>query len=234
MSPVLASAVLEMLPHAIAIALTPIAVTATLLFLASSRPLPRAIALFVGSVLTQGIVGVIGIAVIDGEGFGSSGQPPHWMLIGQTVAGLVLVVIGIRAVMPAFTGRRPPQDESERPAWLRSIDAMSVPVAFGIGIANMTINVGNLIFTLGGAAVIAESDPSGAAAAGLLIVFVLISHITVWGPIGGYVFFPARSETVLAGMESWLARNSPIVLGAILLFIGWNLAMSGAAALANV
>jgi hypothetical protein len=145
------------------------------------------------------------------------------------------MAVGLRAVAPAFTGRRPPpSDEDERPAWLRSIDSMSVPVAFGIGVANMTVNVGNLIFTLGGASVIAESDPSVSAAAGLLILFVLISHITVWVPLGGYMFFPERSANVLKGMEAWLARNSPIVLGGILLFIGWNLATSGAAALANV
>ena len=96
---VLAGVWVDVLPWAIAIALTPIAVTAVVMFLGSERGLAKSLALLVGDAATMTVIAVLAVAFFGGAGFAEDGTPPREILVLELIAGLVLVGIsawGIR------------------------------------------------------------------------------------------------------------------------------------------
>jgi Sap, sulfolipid-1-addressing protein len=231
---VLGSVYRDLLPWAIAIALTPIAVTAVVMFLGSERGRAKSLALLAGDALTMAVVAAIGVSLGGGEGFAADGTPAKQILIGELIAGLALTGLSAWQIERQLRIRRARREgaRQEPPAWLRSIDKVGVPFAFGIGVANMTINVGNLVFTLCGAAAIANHDLTTGEEVAAIFFFVLVATATVWGPIGIDVLMPKRSVVLLDRIKRWIGANALLVLDGILLLIGLNLIGASIAALA--
>jgi hypothetical protein len=231
---VLGGVYLDLLPWAIAIALTPIAVTAVVMFLGSERGLAKSLALLAGDAATMAVITAIGVSFAGGEGFASDGTPAKEILLGELIAGLVLTGISVWQIDRQVKTRRARGTDApqEPPGWLRAIDEVGVPLAFGIGVANMTVNVGNLVFTLCGAAAIANNDLTAGEEVAAIAFFVLVATATVWGPIGVHVLVPKRSGVLLARIKRWIGANALLVLDCILLLIGLNLIGASIAALA--
>ena len=232
MTPVVAGVYADLLPWAIAIALTPIAVTAVVVFLGSEHGLPKSFALLAGDAGAMALVTALAVSLTDGGGFAEDGTPPHEILVAQLIAGLVLVAISAWGIRRRLKERREGAPASqEEPGWLKAVDRIGVPLAFGIGVGNMTINVGNLVFTLSGAAVITNADLSSTDEVLAIAFFVLVATSTVWGPIAIFLGMPDRAPVLLRRIKSWIAANGVLVLDGILLLIGLNLIAASIAGL---
>jgi hypothetical protein len=170
----------------------------TILFLGSRRPLPNAGALALGYFATCAVIGVSGLVLFGGAESAVS-------TVGRVISvavGALLVVLGLRSLLNA------PDPDASPPGWMESINSMSPPKAFGVGMALFPIQIKNLaIFVACLNLIIASSlGPRGnIAALGLVAV---VFAIPVLALIGLYATVPQRASAVLSSMRSWMGKHN--------------------------
>jgi hypothetical protein len=119
----------ELLPGLLVLAIggsvAPPLLLLTILFLGSRRPLPNATALALGYFATCTVIGILGLVLF---GDAEDGVSTVGTVISVTVGGL-LIALGLRSLLKA------PDPDASPPGWMESIDSMSPPRAFWIGVA---------------------------------------------------------------------------------------------------
>jgi Sap, sulfolipid-1-addressing protein len=183
----------------------------TTLLLGSRRPLPNAGALALGYFTTCAILGILGLTFF---GEAQSIVSVVGRVISATVGGLLLV-LGLRSLLGS-----PDPDSSPPPRWIESINTMSPPRAFGIGMALFPIQIKNLaIFVACLELIIASSfSPQGSIAALMLVLVIFVIPVLVL--IGLYLAVPRRASSVLGSLQAWMGNNSRAITVVICFVFG--------------
>jgi hypothetical protein len=209
---------LEILPLAIVCALSPWAIVAVILMLASDRP-SNAIAWLAGWTLSTFGIGVLIILFFGGYDFSKSGTPSTIACVVQVVLGVLLLVAAGRfwSRRPARTGQLP-----KEPGWMKRIGTMRPIWAFLIGA--FWINT-TLVVAAGVDALRAELPTNQSIAA--FAAFTLVT-ISVQAALILYAYLlPKRAAVGLKGIREWIARNQESALALIALVLAVWLAAKG-------
>ena len=204
----------ELLPGLLVLAIggsvAPPLLLLTILFLGSRRPLPNAGALALGYFATCAAIGVSGLILFGGA---ESAVSMVGRVISVTV-GALLIVLGLRSLLKA------PDPDASPPGWMESIDSMSPPRAFGIGMALFPLQIKNLaIFVACLNLIIASSlSPEGSIAA--LVLVLLVFAIPVLVLIGLYAAVPRRAATMLGSLQTWMRKHNRAITVVICLVFG--------------
>ena len=161
------SVVGEILPFAVAVAISPVPIIAVILMLFSARAGANGPAFLGGWVVGLLAVSVIVLALSGVAGLGT-GATPTWVALLELVLGVVLLLLGWQK----FTDRPPAGTAAPLPKWLQAVDQMTPGKAFGMGALLSGVNPKNLVLTAAAALVIAQAGLSGVDAAIAVIVFV--------------------------------------------------------------
>jgi len=204
----------ELLPGLILLAIggsiAPPLLLLTLLFLGSRRPLPNAGALALGYFATCAAIGVSGLILFGGA---ESIVSTVGMVISVTV-GALLIVLGLRSLLKA------PDPDVSPPGWMESIDSMSPPRAFGIGVALFPLQVKNLaIFVACLNLIVASSLTLEGSILALMLVLVVFT-IPVLVLIGLYAVVPRRAATMLGSLQTWMRKRNRAITVVICLVFG--------------
>lgn len=209
-------AVGDILPLALAVAISPIPIIAAILMLLS----PKAKATSVGFLLGW-VVGII-VAVVVFTALGSlvaladdDGPTP--------VAGVVKIVLGLALVVLAFgQWRKRPRDGAvpTLPKWMSAIDTMKPGASFGLAFLLAAINPKNLIMAAAAGVAIATSGVNGGEIVLVIVIYVVIAAITVAAPVIAYLVAADRLRPVLTSLRVWLLANNATVMAVLLLVIG--------------
>jgi hypothetical protein len=169
----------------------------TILFLGSRRPLPNAGALALGYFATCAIIGVSVIILFGGAG----GAVSTVGRVISTTVGALLVVLGLRSLLGS------PDPDASPPGWMESINSVSPPKAFGIGMALFPLQIKNLaIFVACLNLIIASSlGPRGSIAA--LGLVLLVFAVPVLALIGLCAAVPQRASTILEFLRRWMVKH---------------------------
>jgi Sap, sulfolipid-1-addressing protein len=169
----------------------------TVLLLGSRRPLPNAGALALGYFATCAVIGVSGLTLF---GEAQSIVSTVGRVISVTV-GVLLIVLGLRSLLSS------PDPEASLPGWMESVNSMSPPRAFAVGMALFPIQIKNLaIFVACLELIIASSlSPQGSIVAlGLVLVIFVIPVLVL---IGLYAAGPQIASTMLGSLQKWMGNN---------------------------
>ena len=200
----------ELLPFAAGLALTPAAIATGILFLGSKRPLANAIAFAAAFSLVYA-----GLAAVVLAAAGTASQPlvDDRTKNGITLAiGLLLLALALVAWLRA-RGRPP-----HRPRWLDMVDTASPREALGLGVALAVLNP-NVPILLAGLATITAADVSTADQVVGAVFLLAASQVGLAGPILWYAVRPAAAGRGLDRVGDWLARHERLVdLGVVLVF----------------
>ena len=182
----------------------------TILFLGSRRPLPNAGALALGYFATCAVIGVSGLILFGGAG---SAVSTVGRVISTTV-GALLVVLGLRSLLNA------PDPDASPPGWMESINSMSPPRAFGVGMALFPLQIKNLaIFVACVNLIIASSlSPRGSIAA--LGLVLLVFAIPVLALICLSATVPQRASTILESLRTWMGKHNRSITVVLCLVFG--------------
>ncbi len=182
----------------------------TILSLGSRRPIPNAVALALGYFATCAVIGVSGLILFGEAG---SAVATAGRVISVSV-GALLIVLGIRNLSNA------PDPDAQPPRWMESMNSMSPPRAFGVGMVLFPLQIKNLaIFVACLNLIIASSLSLGGSLAALMLVLVIFA-IPVLALIGLYAATPQRATTLLGSLQAWMGRNSRTITVAICLVFG--------------
>ena len=219
------SLLLELVPSALGLAITPAAIATTILFLGSTRPVVNALAFATPFALVYGAFATI-VLVASAR----SSKPlvgDHTKHVVSLLAGLLLLELALGTWLRGRHAHRGPVRESHL---LAGVHSARPPTAFGTGLVEAVLNPNVAILT-SGLATIGAADVSEAAQVGGAVFLVAGSLVGLLGPILWYVLRRDSAEQALARSNAWLGQHEHQVNSAVLVVFGVLFTAKGAVGL---
>lgn len=212
----------QILPLAIAVALSTVPIIAAILILLSdARPLVS-IALLIGWACGMALiltVFTVGVALI----------PASAPARNDTTIGLTRIVLGTALLIYSilkWRGRtKGPQTP---PRWMSAIDRITPIGALGFGAA-LALRPKNIVLSIAGAVVIGDASLPAGDAVLVIVIFTLIGVSTVAAPIIGYLSAPERTQHPLDATRALIIENSGTIMLVVALMVSALLIGSGIA-----
>jgi hypothetical protein len=220
----------NLIPYALGIATSPIAVIAVILMLLSKRGRANS-----SSFLGGWLVGVVGASIVllalaRKLHNGSNGSSSHTSSILEVILGAVLVVLAA----DSFRKRPKHGEKAVLPKWLETIDSLTPGKSALVGMVSPLgggLNPTNLLLIAGAMVALSQYHlaPGGDAVA--ILVFALIGISTIAAPVVIYWAAGKKAQSILDRMKAWLTQHNAVVTAALLLVIGAVLIGEGIAKL---
>ncbi|MDF2822981.1 MAG: putative threonine efflux protein [Mycobacterium sp.] len=205
------SALAELIPLAMVVALSPLSIIPAVLVLHTPRPKPTGLAFLAGWVVALAALTSLFLAVSGLLG-GMGGQPPNWASWLRIVIGAALLVFGVFRWVTRHT--KPHQMPGTRQL---TTAGPGKALAFG---ALLTVVNPKVLFicAAAGLAIGTSGLPNGAPAA--VAVFVALSASTVALPVLAYAASGERLDPTLASVKAWMEKHNAALVAGILVVIG--------------
>jgi hypothetical protein len=219
----------ELVPFVVGLAITPAAITVTILLLGSKRPVANASCFAVAFAIVYGIVSIVVLAVS-----GTRSKP----LISSGTKAVITLCVGLVlllfAILTEVRHRRaevlPADAPARRTGLLATINTATPAKAFSLGLILAVLNP-NIPILLAGLATIAAAPVSLAGRAVGAVLLVAGAELGLLGPLGWYLLRPATATTMLERAKGWLARHEHALDLAVLIIFGAIFTIKGAVGL---
>lgn len=212
-------AVGQVLPLAVAVALSPLPIIGVVLILATPHGRMNSAAFLLGAV--AGVAAVTGGLLLAANAGDASdgGAPADWVSVGKLVLGFLL----LRFAWSKWRARPRAGEVPELPAWMQAVDTLTPAKAAGLGVLLAAVNPKNLVLLIAGAAAIAQTGAGSADQTAALAVFVAVACAGVWIPVLLSAVLGARAQQPLEGLRDWMARESATIIAVICVLIAAKL-----------
>jgi threonine/homoserine/homoserine lactone efflux protein len=206
----------DVLPLAIAAAISPFPIIGVVLMLVTPRGRRNGSMFILGWIVGLAVVGVVGLAIASGAGASDHGSASDTANLFQIGLGIALLVFAVRA----WRKRPNAGEEPTMPKWMNAVDEFSPLQAALTGVALAAVNPKNLLLTLAAATTIAAT---GLAVSDQVIAFTVYAAIATIGVAVPLVLFLAlgtRSQSLLEDLKTWLAHNNATIMAVIFVILG--------------
>jgi hypothetical protein len=203
----------QLIPVALAAALSTVPIMATLFILLSERRRVTALPFLAGWVL--GTAGGLTLATLAAQAL--PGRPRQFAALTDNLEILVggaLVLFGLVTLV-----RHTRTSTGQRPSWMEGIGSLGPLPAFGIGLALNFRPKALLLFAAGGLA-ISGAPPFVDDSLFLILVYTAIATSTVVAPTLATVFFPDRMGPRLVMARDWVGAHGTAVTGVVMILVG--------------
>jgi hypothetical protein len=217
----MSTAIGEMLPLAIGIAISPVPIIAIILMLITPKARGNGLAFLGGWMLGLAIVGTIVLIVAGTADVATSSGPSRAASVIKLILGLLLLVAAWRQ----FQHRPKPGEEAPMPKWMRALDHFTTGRALAIGALLSGANPKNLVLCATAAAGIAQTGLAGAQQAVVLFILIVVGSLGIIAPVGVYFAMGDKATRVLEGWRTWLAANDATAM--IVLFLVFGVVLIG-------
>ncbi len=215
----------EILPYAMAVAISPIPIIAVVLTLLSPKAKAASVGLLAGWV--AGIIVTVTLFILVSELLPedrSDGSKPVLGTI-KIALGAVFLFVAIRQ----WRSRPEKGMEVTLPTWMKAIDKASVMSAAVIGFLLSAVNPVNLLMLGSAGLTIGSSELRGGSLAIVVAVFAAIAASTMVIPVVGYLLAARRLAGPLELLRGWLARYNAVIVALVLLVVGVHMIFQGLA-----
>ncbi|GAB2536496.1 GAP family protein [Nocardia heshunensis] len=207
----------QILSHAVGVAISPLALIAIILILASPRGRTNALAFVAGWVAT---VTVVLLAVVTlGEAAGAhqrDGGPATWVSWFRLVFGLLLLLMALRQLKIHNAW----ESGGELPPQLRRLDEFRPGRCAALGAILVLSNPKNVIQMAVGGVTVAEGDTSALASTVAVVAFIVIASLGVLVPLGVHYFGGGTAHATLDRWRQWTVRNHAGIMSVLFLVLG--------------
>jgi hypothetical protein len=216
----------ELLPLAVAIAISITTIITTILMLLSPKAKRRTVGLLVGCVV--GVGGAVALFAL------LAGLLPTQDSGGSRAAAVINMVVGVLLVVLALRQWRvrPARgDQAELPRWMTEVDSMTPTKALVLGVLLSAVVPKNLLLALSAGVIVSEAGLSVGKASVVIVVFTVLATSTVAVPVVAHLVAPARMHGPFQRLREWLVENNVTIMGLLLLLIGVVMIGNGIASL---
>jgi hypothetical protein len=215
----------EILPYAMAVAISPIPIIAVVLTLLSPKAKAASVGLLAGWV--AGIIVTVTLFILVSEIL-----PEHRSDVSTPILGTIQIALGALFLFMAirqWRSRPKKGTEVTLPAWMQAIDKASVVSAAVIGFLLSAVNPVNLLMLVSAGLTIGSSELRGGSLAIVVAVFVAIAASTMVIPVACYLLAAAKLARPLELLRGWLARYNAVIVALLLLVVGVYMIFQGLA-----
>ena len=206
------SVLIELIPLALVVALSPFSVIPAVLVLHTARPRPTALAFLAGWLVGLAALTSIFLAVSGLIG-GLGGKPPGWASWLRIVVGAALIVFGVYKWLTR-------QKSTHSPKWMQSMSKLTPARAGVTGLALTIVNPKVLFICAAAGLAIGTTKLAGAQLWLAVLWFVVVAGSTVALPILAYAVSGDRLDGPLTRLKEWMERQHAVLVAAILVVIG--------------
>lgn len=220
---------LSLIPPALGIVLSPLAVLAVIAVLLSERARLNSLAFLIGRVtgITVAVAG--GYLVLRALDVQARPQQAVWLVLLHFVLALVLLV-GAGYVLlrgrqrgQEMAAARTPAEVAEAapqlPGWLQSVDRFTPLRTTALGLGLFLLNPIDVSCAVIGALTIVLSEISTTAQVAVLAVFIAVGSISVVIPVLILQIRGDAAKDSLQRMRAWIAGNPHVLKAALLVVI---------------
>lgn len=214
----------QVLPEAIGIALSPFPIIGLILMLLSKNARSNSLMFMFGWLAGLTIVAFLVLALVNaGKLATSESTTETGVLWGKLLLGIALLFLAFR------NWRKRPKagEQATMPKWMTTIDSIPPSRAFILGVLLSGVNPKNLLLDVAAASTIAAANLDTTSTVIVTIVFILISSITIIGPVLYVQIAGERAEKGLNELKLWLTQNNATIMAVLLLVIGIKLIGDG-------
>lgn len=214
----------QVLPEAIGIALSPFPIIGLILMLLSKNARRNSLMFMFGWLLGLTLVAIIVLALVNaGKISAGDSTTQTGVLWGQLLLGVALLFLAFR------NWRKRPKagEQPELPKWMATIDSIQPSRALILGVLLSGLNPKNLLLNISADTTISAAALTTTETAMVTIAFILISSITIIGPVLYVQIAGERAEKSLNELKVWLTQNNAAIMAVLLLIIGVKLIGNG-------
>jgi len=213
----------QVLPLAVAVAISPLPIVAVVLMLVTPRARTNGPAFIIGWLSGLAVLGAILLAVASGTDASDDGQPADWVSVMKLVLGVALLLLAVKQ----WRGRPQDGEEAPMPKWMGALDGFTAVKSLAAGAVLSSVNPKNLLLAIAAAAAISQTGISGGEQAAAWAVFALVATAGVAVPVVIYFALGERAGPVLGSLKDWMARNNRVMMAVLLLVLGAKLIGDG-------
>lgn len=215
-------AVRNLLPAALAVALSPIPIIAIVLVLGTPGARRSGPAFAVGWVVGLAAVSTLVVVLAAGAGNPKSAMDTsvNWVKVG-------IAVLFLAMAFRQWQKRPREGQETEMPAWMATLDSVTPRRALVLGLMLSGANPKNLALTLAASASIAQAGLGPADTAVSVAIFVAIGSVTVAGSVIFFLVAAERARGPLASVKAFMTRHNAVIMTVVLLVLGVKLLVDG-------
>jgi Sap, sulfolipid-1-addressing protein len=222
------TAIGELLPLAVAIAISVTTIITTVLMLLSPKARGRStVGLLAGCVV--GVGGAVALFALL-----SSLLPTQDSSGSSLEAAVIKIMIGVLLVVLALRqwGGRPARgNRVELPKWMAEFDSIMPGKALVLGVLLSAVVPKNLLLAVSAGVIVGEARFSAGQASVIIVVFTAIATSTVAVPVVANVVAPSRTRGPFERLREWLVENNVAIMVVVLLVIGVVMIGNGIASL---
>jgi hypothetical protein len=213
----------EVLPFAIGIAISPIPIIAIVLILFSNRATVNGLSFLLGWMLGLAIVGTAVYLFADAANAATDSTTSDSISWGHVLLGVLLLGLARRNL-----AKRPAPGQHEAlPKWMASVETITPVKAIGLAIVLSVVNPKNLVLAVGAAAGLGQLGLSTGDAVVALIVFVVVSSVSILFAVGYELLGGERAHETLDHMKEWMTEHNHAVMAVLFLVFGVVLIAKG-------
>jgi len=213
--------IVEVIGLGLAVAAVPIPMIAVILMLSSKSGARNALA-FLGGWLV-GIAGLGGILLAVDAAAVSQTEASDLGGYLRLVIGAALLVLGWKK----WRSRPKGDEEPPMPGWMSAIEDFGAAKSFGTGLGLAAANPKNIGLIFAATATIATAGLSGNQEIATLLVFVVVSSLSVAIPVVGYLVAGSPTTPVLGRLRGWLVANASTLMSILFVVLGLVLVSDG-------
>jgi len=206
------SVLIELIPLALVVALSPFSIIPAVLVLHTARPRPTALAFLVGWLVGLTALTSVFLA-LSGLIGGLGGKPPGWASWLRIVVGVALVVFGVYKWLTRAKS-------THSPKWMQSMSKLTPARAGVTGLALTVVNPKVLFICAAAGLAIGTTGLEGTRLWLAVLWFVVVAGSTVALPILAYAVSGDRLDEPLTRLKDWMERQHAVLVAAILVVIG--------------
>jgi len=210
------SAISDILPLAIGVALSPIPIIAVILMLFSKKARSTSLGFLIGWFLGVAVVATVVVFIANPTQQSTGGEASPMYAIVHILLGLLLLFVAYRD----WKKRPKPGEEVTMPKWMSSIDTMSAGKALGLGALLAGVNPKNFALILAAGVAIAAAGLNSTQTIVALAIFIIVACISVATPVIVALVMGEKAVPTLNSWKAWLTHNNATVMMLLFLLFG--------------
>lgn len=207
----------EILPYAVAVALSPMPIAALILMLLSKRAKINSVMFTAGWIAGLAIL-VLVVTFLVGESARTvkhdTGFDPKTII--DLVLGLVLIGFALKEWKSRSKAGKTPQ----MPKWMRAVEKFSPIKALIIGFLLATLNLKNTPMGITVGAAISDFAHTSAQQTAGVIIYLVLASCTITIPVIGFLLLGKRLQKTLETLKVWLIGNNATIMFVLFLILG--------------
>nr|WP_243844806.1 GAP family protein [Microbacterium sp. Be9] len=233
--------ILALVPVALGVVLSPLAIMALVAVLLSRNARMNGITYLIGWFLGLGGLMTLCLWLFPLLAVHELGEPPLWVPIVRVLLGLFLIGSAVwvyrkgRAHIAQMAAASSPREvvaaSPQLPGWLHSVESFRPGRTLLLGLGLFVLNPVDASCAILAALDISLSDVDRSSGLWVAVVFVVIGTLPIALPVLYVVVRGADAQPLLDRVRTWIAGNTHVLNAALLLVIGALQLEKGIAAL---